>query len=208
MGPAWLHSHWRYSLNSHLQMSYSSPLALGKVPVSGLFLNMMDWNRNKLSHVCVCELQIEDYLLSPSYQDVRGAEFLAQGANSLTLPFSNILDLYNLPTLHHFSASPPRLWAQKQAIAVSLSFSLFQDLPHPFSLIQPIERITIWSQLCAPRQEFLPKMTKKPNQTTILISLIYSKPWEAWLKYFRHLFQHTSGSLLLFSLFNCVSCHE
>lgn len=46
MGPAWLHSHWRYSLNSHLQMSYSNPLALGKVPLSGL-LSLHDKMKQK-----------------------------------------------------------------------------------------------------------------------------------------------------------------
>lgn len=134
----------------------------------------------------MCELQTEGNLLSPSCQDVRGAELLAQGASSLTHPFSspsalfwkwsNTLDLYNLSTLYHFSTPHPRLWAQKQDIAVCLSFSLFQDLPHPFPLIQPIARTTIWSQVCAPRQKFLPKMTKNPTKPQYLISLIYSKP--------------------------------
>lgn len=119
----------------------------------------------------VCELQTGGNLLSPSCQHVRGAELLAQGVSSLTHPFSslsalfwkwsNTLALYNLSTLYHFSTSHPRLWAQKQGISVSPSPPLFQDLPHPFPLIQPIARIAVWSELCAPCQKFLPKMKKK-----------------------------------------------
>lgn len=48
-------------------------------------------------------------------------------------------------------------------------------------------------------------MTKNPTKPQYLISLIYSKPWEAWLKYFHDLFQHTSGSLFLVSLLGCVA---
>lgn len=118
-------------------------------------------------------------LPSPSCQHVKGAELLAQGVRSLTHPFSSLsalcwkwsstLALYNLSTLYHFSTSHARLWAQKQGISASPSPSLFQDLPHPFPLIQPIARIAIWSQLCAPCQKSLPKMEKKknPNKTTM-----------------------------------------
>lgn len=127
----------------------------------------------------MCELQTGGNLLSLSCQHVRGAELLAQGVSSLTQPFSslsalfwkwpNTLALYNLSTLYHFSTSHPRLWAQKQGISVSPSPPLFQDLPHPFPLIQPTARIAVWSELCAPCQKFLPKMKKKKtnNQTTM-----------------------------------------
>lgn len=81
--------------------------------------------------------------------------------SALFWEWSSPLPLHNLSSAYCFSTSHPRLWAQKLGISVSPSPPLVQDLPHPFSLMQPIAGTAIWSQLCAPCQKLLPEMRRK-----------------------------------------------
>lgn len=175
VGSAWPHPCWRHSLRIHLQMSYTDPLAPGKESVPRL-LSTAWWSEVKISYLIshMCELQMRVNLLNPSCWHTRGAELPAQGVNSLTHPFSflsalfwkcsNTSALYNLSSLSLFHLTP-QIPSSEQGISVSPRPSLFQDLPHPFVLTQPIARVAIWSQLCAPCQSFLPKMKKitQPN---------------------------------------------